>query len=117
MMWFGKAHGAAYEADTPHAPTPADVPCGRCGESIEEHDDGMLMLHADEHGIAHRAYHYACHMRGIIGGLNHLAGRCVCCGGTEPPDPPTMTKRQAASAAVREWQWTRRALGREGSQG
>lgn len=106
MMWFGKAHGAPYEADIPHAPTPVDAPCGRCGESIEAHDDGLLVLHADEHGSAHRAYHYACHIRGIVGGFNHLAGRCTCCGGTEPPDPPGMTKREAALAA--QWAWERR---------
>ena len=104
MMWFGKACGAAYEADTPHAPTPVDAPCGSCGESIKEQDDGMLVLHADEHGSAHRAYHYACHMRGIIGGLNHLAGRCICCGGSEPPDPPAMSTRDAALAAVQAWE-------------
>jgi hypothetical protein len=39
----------------------------------------------------------------MIGGLNHLLGRCTCCGGTEPPDPPEMTPRQAALAAVAAW--------------
>jgi hypothetical protein len=48
-------------------------------------------------------YHYECHFRSIIGGLNHLRGRCTCCGGTEPPDPPELSKREAAAEAVKFW--------------
>lgn len=107
MMWFGKAHGSAYEADTPHAPTPVDAPCGRCGERIEAQDDGMLVLHVDDSGTTHRPYHYECHMRGVIGGLNHIMGQCICCGGSEPTDPPEMTKREAAHAAVQAWRRSR----------
>jgi hypothetical protein len=45
------------------------------------------------------AMHVECLTRGVVGGLNHLQGNCSCCGGTEPPDPPNLTKRQAAIAA------------------
>lgn len=104
MRWFGKAYGAPYEADTPHADTPVGELCWRCDEPIGPDDSGLLIPHwgGADRGSWH-PYHYDCHMRGIIGGLNHLRGSCTCCGGTEPPDPPNMTKREAASAAVALW--------------
>jgi len=46
-----------------------------------------------------RLQHRECAARAILGGLNHLQGRCSCCGGTEPPDPPALSRRQAALAA------------------
>ena len=36
--------------------------------------------------------------------LNPLRGVCTCYGGSEPPDPPDMTLREAARAAVAESQ-------------
>lgn len=103
MMWFGRAHGAPYEADTPHGQTPAGSACGRCGEPIALGDDGFVLPHHSNAHVRQVAYHYACHLRSVCGGLNHLLGRCTCCGGTETPDPPGMTKREAAEAAVKEW--------------
>jgi hypothetical protein len=32
----------------------------------------------------------------ILGGINHLNGDCTCHGGTQPPDPPGVTRRDAA---------------------
>lgn len=104
MRWFGIAYGAPYEADTPHTDTPVDEPCGWCSELIGPGDSGVLIPHwggADRGSW--RPYHYDCHFRGIVGGLNHLRGACTCCGGTEPPDPPNMTTRNAATAAVALW--------------
>lgn len=50
--------------------------------------------------------HWECGMRNLLGGANHLIGKCSCegCGGKEPPDPPEMTPRQAAAEAVKQWQ-------------
>lgn len=50
-----------------------------------------------------RLYHEECSIRAVIGGLNHLMGSCTCCGGTEPPDPPRLGKREAAKQAVMYW--------------
>lgn len=100
MKWFGKPYGAPYEADTPHVATPVGEPCLWCNEAIEARDSG-LVVHCYPDG--ERAYHYDCHFRTIIGGLNHLRGRCQCCGGTEPPDPPEMTRRDAAAQAIAYW--------------
>jgi hypothetical protein len=65
--------------------------CGRCGEPIEPGErfqelGGML-------------FHWECAARMVIGGANHLLGRCTCCGGTEPPDDPSLTKREQARTA------------------
>lgn len=110
MKWFGKAYGAPYERDTEHVPTPVGETCIHCDEPIAELDDGLLVPHFDAITTPwsplarHAPYHYECHMRGIIGGINHLRGRCQCCGGSEPPDPPDLTKREAACAAAAYFQ-------------
>ena len=107
--WFGRAYGAPYELDTPLAATPVGRACGRCNETIVEGDDGLIVpLLGGDAAHADVPYHYECHLRGIVGGLNHQLGRCTCCGGTEPPDPPNMSRREAARLAVKNWQVMRR---------
>lgn len=103
MRWFGDAYGAPYEADTPHAPTPVGDPCAWCDEAIQEGDSGLLVPMFGTGPSVERAYHYDCHLRGIVGGVNHLLGNCACCGGTEMPDPPDMSRREAARRAVLTW--------------
>jgi hypothetical protein len=60
--------------------------CLWCGEDVRTDDisynDGTI--------------HEECLVRSIRGGVNHLRGECACCGGTKPPDPPGLTKREAA---------------------
>lgn len=94
MKWFGKAYGAPYEADTPHVSTPVGAQCAHCGEPIGFHDDGLLIPHLGAGPITHRCYHYECH-------------GCTCCGGTEEPDPPNVTRREAARQAVKNWNQNR----------
>jgi hypothetical protein len=103
MMWFGAAHGAPYEHDSRHATTPIGEACAWCGEKIVADDTGILMPMLGLGVTSMRPYHYACHVRGIIGGLNHLRGRCTCCGGPDPPDPPGMSRRESARLAVEHW--------------
>ncbi len=79
--------------------------CPHCDESVQL---GSIYLavpipHVGKEEISLRYYHYECHIRMIVGGLNHLKGTCICCGGKDPPDPPEMTKRQAALAAFEHW--------------
>ncbi len=66
--------------------------CPWCEEPVLESVDMTL---------SNTPYHTECFVRGIIGGINHLAGRCTCCGGTDAPDPEGLTKREAALVAVR----------------
>lgn len=72
--------------------------CPHCDEPIEK--DFATLPHVTSDGRSEeRRMHIECYTRLFIGGLNHLRGRCNCCGGNEPPDPEGMTKRQAALAA------------------
>lgn len=73
--------------------------CIFCEEPIAMGDE----LHRNPIGTADgpRIAHYECALRQVVGGVNHQRGRCTCCGGTEPPDPPRLTRREAALAAAR----------------
>lgn len=104
MKWFGPAYGAPYEADCPHVDTPVGTPCEWCGELLQGPDSGVLIPLVGGGVQTQLPYHYECHLRQITGGLNHLRGNCLCCGGTEPSDPPWLTRRQAAQQAVAVWQ-------------
>lgn len=104
MRWFGVGDAFAPICDdTPRVAIPVGALCFHCDEPIGRLDDGFLIPHLSRDGSTERPIHIDCHVRGFIGGVNHLRGNCSCCGGTEPPDPPTMTKRQAALAAVSLW--------------
>lgn len=76
--------------------------CAHCDEEITD-DEFRLVKHMDKFGVVELPNHVNCITRSAIGGINHLKGICTCCGGSEPPDPPEMTKREAANAAVRYW--------------
>jgi len=76
--------------------------CQYCGETIE--NNAMPMPHFDGKQFYINRYHYECYMRMIVGGTNHLNKTCKCFGGSDEPDPPEMTKRQAALAAFDLWQ-------------
>jgi hypothetical protein len=69
--------------------------CFRCGELVLTHEQ-------DDH-YPGQPMHVECGARGIIGGLNHLRGTCTCCGGTDDPDPPDVSKREAARLALVYW--------------
>lgn len=75
--------------------------CLRCEESIAAGDE--LCRHAMATMEGPRILHLECDVRGVVGGLNHLKGKCTCCGGTEPPDPPELSRREAAKQAYRYW--------------
>lgn len=99
--WFGKSWGAPVCEPATHAPTPVGEPCLWCDEPIVADDDGVLIVHLADNGPSLRPQHIECFERSITGGVNHLMKQCECCGGTLPPDPPNLTRRQAAAAASR----------------
>ncbi len=70
--------------------------CPLCDEPILENDKKSSFMNP--------LAHWECGMRGVLGGVNHMIGRCTCCGGTEPPDPPGLSRRQAAREAVKQWE-------------
>lgn len=72
----------------------AVVMCPRCVEPITR-DDQVEVL-GDDGSVMH----WECAARMVIGGANHLLGRCTCCGGTEPPDDPNLSRREQARTAL-----------------
>lgn len=71
--------------------------CPHCDEAIAPGDRLAT-------GYAFQAVHWECGLRAVIGGVNHQRGTCSCCpGGTDDPDPPDMTRREAAHAAAAEF--------------
>lgn len=95
--WFGEDWGAPCCREDEHRPTPVGTLCAWCGEAIADGDQGIINLQG-------YTWHRDCHLRGAIGGYHHLMGACTCCGGTEPPDPPYLTRRVAAALAVQVWE-------------
>lgn len=67
--------------------------CERCHEPVLRGVDHVGTLGP---GV----YHFECEARMVIGGANHLLGRCTCCGGTESPDDPTLSRREQARTAL-----------------
>ena len=49
--------------------------------------------------------HHECGFRAVAGGANHHLKLCTCCGGREPPDPPGMSKREAARWSLKVYRW------------
>jgi hypothetical protein len=82
--------------------------CPYCEEPIVAGDlvHGISMIETG--GAYFASVHQECFLRQIIGGVNHLKRHCICCGGSEPPDPPGLSRREAARAAVRYWEDGRR---------
>ena len=57
--------------------------------------------------------HHPCALRMVLGSVAHLERRCACyVAGAAEGDPPHLSRRQAAEAAVRLWQ-AQRAAGQE----
>lgn len=99
LLFFGEPWGARMLEDAEQVPAPLGELCGWCEEPIEADDRGVLrpFVEAERSGL--RPLHRECDARSVIGGINHMRGDCTCCGGSEPPDPPELTRRDAAAAA------------------
>jgi hypothetical protein len=91
-------------------PVPVGEPCSYCDEMIEAAESGFSQLLIDERGSRRIYLHRACFLRCIYGSVAHIHKQCSCYvpGATEG-DPPEMTKRQAAVAAVAAWENERHA--------
>jgi len=73
--------------------------CAHCSEPILKDElrmpfnGGLVWMHRN------------CGLRGILGSVAHLQGRCSCyVPGSDAGDPEGMTLRQAADAAIAEWE-------------
>ncbi len=94
-----KRFGPNWGRDLEEVPTPVGAPCFYCEEPIVEGDLGVVMPFMDVDGDKEVAEHRECLLRSIFGSVGHQKGTCSCHGGEEE-DPPGMTKREAAKAAV-----------------
>lgn len=94
--WFGKDWGAPICVEEDHIETPIGQACYHCDEIFVEGDRGVTDMPG-------HALHLECQIRQVVGGVNHIRGTCLCCGGTDDPDPPDVSKREAARRAVIEW--------------
>lgn len=80
--------------------------CGYCREPIADTSKAPRITFVGTEGQRIEYCHPECLQRQVIGGFNHLKGTCTCCGGTEPPDPPGLSKYEAAIMAVHYWRLT-----------
>lgn len=120
VAWFGPKWDAVICETAQQAEAPIGLPCLHCDEPIAEDERGVLhdgrLLGPDYARYltpdSRVVYHLECSMRLALGGVNHIQGRCTCQGGTEPPDPPHLSKREAARLAVATWNRRRLDQGR-----
>lgn len=73
--------------------------CKLCGETLLPGEPRSPSLLDGEE------VHLECMFREVAGGANHILRLCTCCGGSEPPDPPGMTRRDAARWALKVHGW------------
>jgi hypothetical protein len=99
MNWFGEDWGAPCCEPELHIETPVGAKCVWCSERIVNGDTGFTSVVYPTNQIIH--YHENCYLRQILGSVAHIEGRCSCYGTGTESDPPDMTLRQAATAAVR----------------
>jgi hypothetical protein len=79
----------------------ASLLCQWCDEPVTELE---LRLGGAEATLWGQVTHIECGLRSVVGSVGHQAHRCSCHGGTEE-DPPGMTRREAARAAMTYFQW------------
>ena len=80
---------------------PIGEKCAWCDEEFIENDQGLEIPHLGE-VIEFRSFHKNCFLREIVGSLGHQQKKCSCHGG-DTEDPPEMSIREAANAAVDFW--------------
>jgi hypothetical protein len=74
--------------------------CPNCAEPVLYTDEAREIGHLGADGSdTARWWHLECALRILYGSVGHQMERCECYGGTEE-DPPDMTAREAAVAAV-----------------
>lgn len=103
--YFGRKYDAPVYKELPRTATPVGEKCMHCEEPFKRGDDGF----SEASGYVHRA----CRIRLVLGSVGHQMGRCSCYvkDGTSFEDPPGMTRREAAEAALTLYETGRRPPG------
>jgi len=82
--WFGEPWNGVLDDDgkpeeSSRIPIPVGEPCGWCGDRMLATDSGQVIPTI---GIGMKVelipMHLECMLRSVVGGLDHLAGRCSC---------------------------------------
>jgi hypothetical protein len=103
MRWFGPSAEPPFRADyIERAPIPTGERCARCEEPIAGTEFGFFIPGISQSingGYSHcdLVFHEECHLRGIFGSVEHqMKPTCdrTC------KDDPSLTRREAAKAAV-----------------
>jgi hypothetical protein len=82
--------------------------CAYCEEPILSGEPLERAPHVPGEGkVVWQTFHRECFVRMLVGGLNHQRRDCTCCGGALPPDPPGLSRREAARQAV-AYYWNQR---------
>jgi hypothetical protein len=77
-----------------------ELPCLYCEEIVKIEDHGEIVFTSD----GPRPVHPECNFRSLMGSVAHIEKRCSCVvPGAGETDPPGMTKREGARAALRAW--------------
>lgn len=102
MKFFGIRYSAPAYEGMECVETPVGSFCAHCDEWIVAGDDGWSLPHyGGPYEPKELAYHRACFMRSTIGSVAHQQRRCSCfVPGSTEEDDPTLTRRQAAEAAL-----------------
>lgn len=103
MRWFGPDHLPPFDdGDLVRAPAPIGERCVWCDEPILEGEYGFLVPHVESAGSAReRPHHNECLARQMLGSVAHQLGLCTCVNPeSKHEDPPGITRRQAAKAAL-----------------
>lgn len=75
--------------------SPDAPPCQWCDEPVTAHERS----HGATVNSSGQAVHYECGLRSAVGSVGHQRRLCSCYGGDQE-DPPGMTRREAARAAL-----------------
>lgn len=79
----------------------ASALCQWCDEPVTVKE---LRLGYAQANMAGQVAHIECGLRSAAGSVGHQTRQCSCYGGTRE-DPPGMTRREAARAAMTYFQW------------
>lgn len=107
MRWFGPAHPPPFvHEDLQRVAVPVEQSCAWCDEPVLESEYGFTIPHVDGNSdgtfsVSDRPYHHECFARQLFGSVAHQVGTCTCANPESPHhDPPGLTRRQAARAAL-----------------
>lgn len=91
-----------------HISTPVDSVCFWCEEVFVEGEQGTaipagFVEESVDNVVPLVYYHKNCFLRSVLGSVGHQRKQCSCFGGTLE-DPQGLSLREAANAAVREYE-------------